>query len=251
MATLERAIQIAAIAHQGQVDKAGEPYILHPLRVMLRVTGEAARIAAVLHDVVEDSEITLANLAAEGFDQTVLDAVAALTKHPGESRLAAARRAAQNPLARMVKLADNAENMDISRIANPTEQDWARLEEYKTVRQVLLEACYPINRYEHYHAHVYFSADTVAQAKHLWHEAQQLMVPVGKFHESCVGPHPAWSFQISFDREQFESVVNWLDTHRQGLTVLVHGVTGNDLADHTDHAAWLGEPQALVLRVFQ
>lgn len=140
MATLERAIQIAAAAHAGQTDKAGESYILHPLRVMLRVRTEAERIAAVLHDVVEDSPVTLEGLAAEGFSRSVIDAVEALTKRPGETRLDAAARAARNAVARQVKLADNAENMDISRIEKPTEKDYARLEEYKQVRALLLAA---------------------------------------------------------------------------------------------------------------
>ena len=108
MSTLERAIAIAAEAHAGQVDKAGQPYILHPLRVLLRVDGHDERIVAALHDVVEDSSVTLERLAAEGFSAEVLVAVAALTKRPGESRLEAAHRAAANPIARAVKLADNA-----------------------------------------------------------------------------------------------------------------------------------------------
>lgn len=140
MATLERAIQIAAEAHAGQTDKAGEPYILHPLRVMLRVRTEDERIAAVLHDVVEDTPMTLENLVADGFRPSVIEAIEALTKRPGETRLTAAARAAQNVIAREVKLADNAENMDIGRIENPTEKDYARIEEYKEVRAVLLAA---------------------------------------------------------------------------------------------------------------
>lgn len=138
MSTLERAIAIAAQAHAGQVDKAGQPYILHPLRVMLRVRTEEERIAAVLHDVVEDTTVTLEQLAGEGFSQAVVEAVRALTKLPGESRIEAAARAAGNQVARKVKLADNAENMDLSRIANPTEKDFARLEEYERVRALLL-----------------------------------------------------------------------------------------------------------------
>ena len=140
MSTLERAIQIAAAAHAGQVDKAGQPYILHPLRVMLRVSGEHERIAAVLHDIVEDTAVTLDQLAAEGFPAEVIDAVDALTKRSGESRLVAAERAARNEVARAVKLADNAENMDLSRIASPTAKDYERLEEYKAVRELLLAA---------------------------------------------------------------------------------------------------------------
>jgi len=138
MSTLERAIEIAAVAHAGQLDKAGQPYVLHSLRVMLRVSGEHERIAAVLHDVVEDTPVTVEQLAAEGFHLAVLTAIEALTKRPGESRLDAAVRAAAHPIARVVKLADNAENMDLSRIAQPTEKDKARFQEYEQVRELLL-----------------------------------------------------------------------------------------------------------------
>ena len=138
MSTLERAIAIAAEAHAGQLDKAGQPYILHPLRVMFRVEGTPERIVAVLHDVVEDSPVTLVDLAEEGFTREVIAALEALTKRPGESRLEAARRAAADPLARVVKLADNAENMDLSRIERPTPADRERVLEYERVRQVLL-----------------------------------------------------------------------------------------------------------------
>ena len=140
MATLEKAIEIAARAHTGQVDKAGQPYILHPIQVMLRVQGEDARIAAVLHDVVEDSEVTIDDLRVEGFSSVVLEAVAALTKQKGETRIEAAFRAAENEIARIVKLADNAENMDLSRIPNPTEKDHRRMKEYEKVREILLGA---------------------------------------------------------------------------------------------------------------
>lgn len=137
MSTLNRAIIIAAEAHAGQVDKGGAPYILHPLRVMLAVEGTQARIVAVLHDVVEDSGITLADLAAESFDTEVLAALETLTKRPGESRIDAAHRAAANPIARLVKLADNADNSDLSRIPEPGPKDHERLEQYKKVRAIL------------------------------------------------------------------------------------------------------------------
>ncbi len=138
MSTLERAIAIAAEAHSGQLDKAGEPYILHPIKVMLRMQSNDERIAAVLHDVVEDTSVTLQSLREAGFDEQLLDAVDALTKREGESRMDAAKRAKRNPLARAVKLSDNAENSDITRIANPTAKDFARLEEYRAVREFLL-----------------------------------------------------------------------------------------------------------------
>lgn len=139
MSTLERAIAIAAAAHAGQVDKGGVPYILHPLRVMLRLQSSEEQIAGVLHDVIEDTSVTTEQLRQEGFSVTVLEALDALTKREGESRLDAARRAARHPVARAVKLADNAENSDISRIPNPTDRDLARLEEYRQVRELLLQ----------------------------------------------------------------------------------------------------------------
>ena len=140
MATLERAIELAAKAHAGQLDKAGQPYILHPLRLMLSVRTPHERMAAVLHDIVEDTPTTFDDLAAEGFPAEVVAAVRALTKTGGEKRIAAAHRAAADPIARAVKLADVADNMDLSRIAAPTEKDYARLEEYKQVRAILLAA---------------------------------------------------------------------------------------------------------------
>jgi (p)ppGpp synthase/HD superfamily hydrolase len=138
MSTLERASAIAAEAHAGVLDKAGQPYILHPIRVMLRLTGSDERIAAVLHDVVEDTPVTLDDLQRAGFSEAVVAAVDALTKRPGESRLQAAERAVVNSIAREVKLADNAENMDLSRISNPSEKDYERLREYEQVRALLL-----------------------------------------------------------------------------------------------------------------
>jgi GTP diphosphokinase / guanosine-3',5'-bis(diphosphate) 3'-diphosphatase len=140
MSTLERAIEIAARAHAGQVDKAGQPYLLHPLRLMRAVSTTDERIAAVLHDVVEDTPVTLADLRAEGFPETVLTAIDALTKRDGEARLIAAARAAADPVARNVKLADVTDNMDLGRIANPTEKDFARLREYAQVRALLIES---------------------------------------------------------------------------------------------------------------
>lgn len=138
MSTLERAIAIAAQAHAGQTDKAGEHYILHPLRVMLSMDTEPERIVAVLHDVVEDSDITLADLRNEGFSEEAIAAIDALTKREGESKLDAAARAKRNPLALRVKLADNADNQDMVRISNPTEKDFDRIDEYRRIRAFLL-----------------------------------------------------------------------------------------------------------------
>lgn len=140
MATLERAIELAAHAHAGQADKGGEPYVLHVLRVMFAVEGEHARMAAVLHDIVEDTPMTLDQLRADGFPEEVVRAVQALTKRPGETRLEAAQRAAQDPIARIVKLADNADNQNLERLPELTDKDVARLREYKKVRALLLAA---------------------------------------------------------------------------------------------------------------
>jgi len=131
MSTLERAIEVAAAAHAGQQDKAGEPYILHPLRVMLRVASPEERIVAVLHDVVEDTHVTIEQLRAEGFSQTVLDAVDAVTKRDGEGYEEFVARAAHHPVGRAVKLADLLDNSDLSRLPNPTQKDMARLEKYR------------------------------------------------------------------------------------------------------------------------
>jgi (p)ppGpp synthase/HD superfamily hydrolase len=140
MATLERAIELAAKAHAGQVDKAGQPYILHPLRLMLAVRTPHERMAAVLHDVVEDTSVSFDDLVAEGFPAEVVAAVRALTTTQGEKRIVAAHRAAADPVARAVKLADVADNMDLSRIAAPTQKDFDRLKEYEQVRAILLAA---------------------------------------------------------------------------------------------------------------
>lgn len=137
MSSFDRAIEIAARAHAGVRDKGGEPYLLHPLRVVLRVSSAEERMAAALHDVVEDSAWTIEDLRAEEFPSSVIAAVDALTKRPGESRMDAARRAGVDPIARRVKLADLADNMDLGRIAQPTRQDLERIEEYRAVKAYL------------------------------------------------------------------------------------------------------------------
>jgi len=137
VSTIDRAIEIAAGAHAGQIDKAGSPYIFHPLRVMMSVRTPEQRIAAVLHDVVEDTSVTFADLEREGFSVDIVEAIRALTKLPGESRLEAARRVVCNPIARAVKRADVKDNMNLGRIPNPTEMDFARLKEYEQVLEIL------------------------------------------------------------------------------------------------------------------
>ena len=137
MATLEKAVEIAARAHSGQVDKAGQPYILHPLRLMLSLPGADERIAAVLHDVVEDTPVTLSDLASNGFSEAVLSAVALLTHDPAVAYFDYVRLVAAHPVARAVKMADLRDNLDISRISAPSEKDIARLEKYREALAIL------------------------------------------------------------------------------------------------------------------
>ncbi|MFT8352438.1 HD domain-containing protein [Clostridium saccharoperbutylacetonicum] len=128
---LEKAIALAANAHEGQVDKAGEPYILHPLRLMLSRKNESERICAVLHDVIEDTDITLDNLRNQGFSEEVITALDALSRRENESYDDFISRILYNKLACYIKLADLKDNMDLSRIEVPTERDYQRTKKYR------------------------------------------------------------------------------------------------------------------------
>ncbi len=138
MTIIEKAIALAVQKHAGQIDKGGQPYILHPLRLMFKVKTPEQQIVAVLHDVLEDTDTTVVDLISLGFSSEIIEAIQALTKKEGESRIQAAYRAVKNPIARAVKLVDIADNMDLTRIAQPSEKDLLRLEEYKHVQQILL-----------------------------------------------------------------------------------------------------------------
>ena len=112
---IEDAIVLAAKAHKGQRDRAGQPYILHPMRVMLRLADEPARIVAILHDVVEDTATTMEDLRAACYTAEVLAALDCVTRRGEESYEEFIERIAPNALARRVKLADLADNMDLTR----------------------------------------------------------------------------------------------------------------------------------------
>jgi len=127
---IEKAIQLAWEAHQGQKDRYGEPYILHPLRVMDRVPGREGKIIALLHDVVEDSNLTLENLREAGFSVEILNSVEALTKRPGEEYTRYIQRVARNKLTIEVKLADLEDNMDLRRCKELSETDLDRMNKY-------------------------------------------------------------------------------------------------------------------------
>lgn len=137
IATIEDAISVAARAHKGQKDKAGAPYLLHPLRMMLRMDSEAAMMAAVLHDVVEDTDWTLHRLREAGFSKEVVEAVDCLTHREGESYEQFVRRVRANPIARRVKVADLEDNMNIRRIGQLGAKDLERLEKYHRAWRVL------------------------------------------------------------------------------------------------------------------
>lgn len=126
--TLDDAIQFARRAHEGQLDKSGRPYIAHPLRVMGYVRGEHERMTAVLHDVVEDTEVTLDDLTAVGCPAEVLAAVEAITKRPGESQEDYLTRVLADPIALVVKRADIADNMSPDRMSrlDPATQERLR-----------------------------------------------------------------------------------------------------------------------------
>ncbi|KAA8787100.1 HD domain-containing protein [Paenibacillus amylolyticus] len=128
---IELAISVALQAHKGQLDKGGHPYILHPLAVMNRVESMEEKIVAVLHDVIEDSEVTIEELRGLGFSEEILTAIQLLTRSTEDSYEEFIEKTTTNRVARNVKIADIKENMDISRIKNPTEEDVHRLEKYR------------------------------------------------------------------------------------------------------------------------
>lgn len=135
MPTLEDAIALAMKAHLGQKDRVGEPYILHPLRVMFRLgwdAPEAARIAAVLHDVVEDTAIQLRDLRRLGYSEEVLAAVELLSRRPDDSYEQFIERVLPNSIARRVKRADLEDNMELRRLPIVTAKDLERLARYRS-----------------------------------------------------------------------------------------------------------------------
>lgn len=136
---LNKAICIASNAHQGQVDKAGAPYILHPLRIMMRGKDIEEQIVGVLHDTIEDTDIDSDYLRNEGFSDKVLFALQCMTKQKGEDYSVYIHRVLMSPLATRVKLYDLEDNMRRDRIPNPTEKDLQRFEKYKKYHAFLSE----------------------------------------------------------------------------------------------------------------
>jgi len=137
MSNLERAISIAVEKHAGQVDKAGLPYILHPLRIMFQMDTTTEMIVAVLHDVVEDTGVTLYDLKMEGFNSEVIEAIESVTNKTGEAYDDFILRAGSNPIGYKVKMADLYDNLNLSRISNPKQKDYDRLSRYEKAVKTL------------------------------------------------------------------------------------------------------------------
>lgn len=128
---IDIALAIAKKAHAGQVDKAGVDYIQHPLYVASQVNTEQEKAVALLHDVIEDSDITAADLFASGLSNEVVTAVQILTKKKGQSYQEYLGKVKSNNLARVVKLADLKHNSDLSRLKSVTNTDYEHVKKYK------------------------------------------------------------------------------------------------------------------------
>jgi (p)ppGpp synthase/HD superfamily hydrolase len=140
--TVADAIAFAAARHGNQTDKADQPYILHPIRVMMAMDTDEARRVAVLHDVVEDCRVTLNELRRRGYPEREVLAIAALTKRDHErgdyGRFI--KRVLRNPLAAKVKLADVEDNLNVTRLQTLGPKDLKRVAKYHAARKLLLGA---------------------------------------------------------------------------------------------------------------
>jgi (p)ppGpp synthase/HD superfamily hydrolase len=135
---VEKALKLALEIHTGQVDKAGKPYILHPLRLMSKFSTDDEMITALMHDDVEDGDITLADLEELGFNKYVVSAIDCLTKRDNESYEAFISRINQNSLAKKIKIEDLKDNMDLTRLDSISDKDIARVKKYHKALSVLL-----------------------------------------------------------------------------------------------------------------
>lgn len=131
MKEIEIALQIALDAHKEQEDKGGQPYILHPLRVMHNVTSNNEKIVAILHDVIEDSSYTFSDLAEQGISKECIEALMVLTHNPNVPYMDYITNIAKNNIAIQVKLADLKDNSDLSRLLKITQKDKDRAKKYR------------------------------------------------------------------------------------------------------------------------
>ena len=172
MSTLQRAIEIATQAHQGQFDKSGKDYIGHPLRVMEMGSTEEEKIAGVLHDVVEDSDWTFEALEAEGFSQEIIAALKCVTKlSETENYDDFIERVKKNPLAVAVKINDLTDNMDIRCLPYLSDKDIKRLKKYlKAYKKLIGEPVYSIYaaKQENPNAYEAWTMEADEQLRQMW-----------------------------------------------------------------------------------
>ena len=133
------AIKIAYKAHMDQNDRSGIPYFLHPYHVAEQMKDEVTTIVALLHDVVEDTSVTLENLKRYGFSQEVLDAIEVLTHKDGVKYLDYIRAVGANPIARKVKVEDIKHNSDLTRTTNMNDKVFKKLPTYQEALRILAE----------------------------------------------------------------------------------------------------------------
>ncbi|TBU92773.1 GTP pyrophosphokinase [Phytopseudomonas dryadis] len=139
MTVLDAAIALACRVHAGQVDKSGKPYILHPLRLMLKFDDLEGQLVSVLHDVVEDGDVTLDELRLLGISEAAVMAIDCLSKRPGEPYERFIERIRPNDLARRVKVEDIRDNLDLTRLRSLQEKDLVRAAKYHKALRYLLE----------------------------------------------------------------------------------------------------------------
>lgn len=135
---LEKAALICVTKHAGQRDKMGQAYFQHPMRVAMRCQTDEQKMVALLHDTIEDTDVTAEYLLAEGFPQSVVDGILSVTKREGENYEDFVARAKQNPLGRVVKLHDLEDNLNALRLDRFDADMAARYNKYLAARQYLL-----------------------------------------------------------------------------------------------------------------
>ena len=126
----DKALQIAIKAHEGQKDKSGRNYVMHPIRVSERCKTIDAKIVALLHDTIEDTDVTEDYLKTEGFPQEIIDAIKLVTRKEDETYQQFIERAANNAISREVKISDLEDNMDIRRLTEISDKSVERLRKY-------------------------------------------------------------------------------------------------------------------------
>jgi len=133
----KRALRLAYDAHAGQSDKSGLPYIHHPLHLAEQMQDESTTILALLHDVVEDTQYSIEDIEAMGFDREITDALRLMTHDKRVPYMEYVEKLKKNPLARTVKLADLRHNSDLSRLNEVTEKELKRIEKYRAAIELL------------------------------------------------------------------------------------------------------------------